>query len=51
MRAAEDWALSSGFKELASDAVIDNEESIRAHLSLGFTETSREVHFIKKLRR
>ncbi|MCA1659309.1 MAG: GNAT family N-acetyltransferase [Verrucomicrobiaceae bacterium] len=49
VRAAEDWARDRAFHEIASDAVIDNEDSIRAHAALGFRETSREVHFIKAL--
>ena len=47
--AAEEWARDRGFGEIASDATIDNEGSIRAHASLGFRETSREVHFLKTL--
>lgn len=47
--AAEDWARTRGFDEIASDAVIDNEGSIRAHAALGFAEASREVHFIKRI--
>ncbi len=49
VRAAEDWARGRAFHEIASDAVIDNEGSIRAHAALGFHETSREVHFIKSI--
>jgi aminoglycoside 6'-N-acetyltransferase I len=49
VRAAEGWARARAFSEIASDAVIDNEGSIRAHAALGFHETSREVHFIKAL--
>lgn len=47
LESAENWARSRGFEQIASDAVLENERSIRAHLSLGFRETSREVHFIK----
>ena len=48
--AAEKWALAAGFKELASDAEIANEEAIRAHLKLGFREVGRSVHFVRPLR-
>jgi len=46
---AEQWARSQGYDELASDAEIDNEGSISAHLALGFQEVERSVSFIKKL--
>jgi aminoglycoside 6'-N-acetyltransferase I len=47
---AERWASNQGFKELASDAELDNVGSIEAHRACGFTETCRAVHFIKRLR-
>ncbi len=49
IEAAEKWARDHAFYEIASDAVLDHEPSIRAHAALGFRETSREVHFIKPL--
>ena len=47
--AIADWARSRGCSELASDALIDNEVSLRAHAALGFRETDRVVYFAKKL--
>lgn len=47
---AEAWAKQMGFTELASDAKIQNERSIRAHGALGFRETFRLVHFVKPLK-
>ncbi|MDH3642705.1 MAG: GNAT family N-acetyltransferase [Gammaproteobacteria bacterium] len=47
--AAEEWARSSGHDELASDAEIDNHNSIAAHLASGFQEVERSVSFLKKL--
>ncbi len=47
--AAEEWARSLGYSELASDARIDDERSIAAHLALGFREVERSVSFMKKL--
>ena len=44
-----DWARARGCRELASDALLDNEVSQRAHLSLGFRETERVVYFTKAL--
>jgi len=49
LEAAERWAASRGFTQLASDAELENVGSIRAHLRYGFTETCREVHFIKRI--
>lgn len=49
MRRAEEWAVSRGFTEIASDAEIGNERSIAMHRSLGFQETDRVVCFLKKL--
>jgi aminoglycoside 6'-N-acetyltransferase I len=46
---AEEWARENGFEEIASDAEIENEGSIRAHAALGFRETFRLVHFVKRL--
>ena len=46
---AETWAKANGFAELASDAELDNSDSICAHKKLGFTETDRIVCFLKKL--
>lgn len=43
---AEKWAKECGFKELASDAELENTDSINAHKALGFEETGRTVCFI-----
>ena len=47
MRAAEDWARARGCAEMASDALIDNSESEKAHAALGFEIVDRCVHFRK----
>jgi aminoglycoside 6'-N-acetyltransferase I len=44
-----DWARARGCHELASDALLDNEASQRAHAALGFRETERVVYFVRKL--
>jgi aminoglycoside 6'-N-acetyltransferase I len=49
MRAAEDWARAQGCIEMASDALIDNELSLRAHQATGFEVVDRCVHFKKAL--
>src|SRR5688572_26281671 len=44
-----DWAKARGCRELASDALLENEASQRAHRALGFEETERVVYFRRKL--
>jgi aminoglycoside 6'-N-acetyltransferase I len=44
-----DWARARGCRELASDALLDNEASQRAHRALGFEETERVVYFRRLL--
>lgn len=46
---AEDWARSHGCKEMASDALIANETSQRAHEALGYEVVDRCVHYRKVL--
>ena len=46
---AEDWARSHRCVEMASDALIDNELSQRAHEALGYEVVDRCVHYRKKL--
>ena len=47
--AIADWAKARGCRELASDALVDNEVSQRAHRALGFRETERVVYYTKIL--
>jgi aminoglycoside 6'-N-acetyltransferase I len=47
--AVEGWARERGFKELGSDAVLDNVISHHAHRALGFEERERVVYFRKRL--
>jgi aminoglycoside 6'-N-acetyltransferase I len=51
MAAALDWCRSRGYAELASDAQIANETSIRAHLALGYELVERIVCFRKEVPR
>jgi len=46
---AEDWARSHNCVEMASDAIIDNELSQRAHEALGYELVDRCVHYRKRL--
>ena len=47
--AAEDWARQQGYREMASDALLDNETSHRAHRAAGYAEVERIVTFRKVL--
>jgi len=49
LEAAEDWARKQGYREMASDALLDNEISHRAHEASGYTEVERIVTFRKSL--
>lgn len=49
IQAAERWAIGRGYREMASDALLDNVGSHRAHRALGFEEVERSVHFRKDL--
>jgi aminoglycoside 6'-N-acetyltransferase I len=49
LAAAEDWARAEGHSEIASDALIDNVVSHRAHVRSGYTEVVRVVTFRKTL--
>lgn len=49
VRTAENWARSKGCEEMASDSEIGNDLSLKAHLNLGYEETSRLVHLRKDL--
>lgn len=49
MRAAESWARNRGYREIASDAELENTGSHAAHAALGFEEVERGVHFRKAL--
>lgn len=49
VREAESWARSKGCEEMASDSELGNDLSLKAHLNLGYQETSRLVHLRKDL--
>jgi aminoglycoside 6'-N-acetyltransferase I len=51
LSAAEEWALARGYDEMASDALLDNVESHRAHERSGYEEVERAVRFRKQLRK
>ena len=47
--AVEQWTRERGCTELASDALLENVDSQRMHVALGFAETERVVGFRKVL--
>jgi aminoglycoside 6'-N-acetyltransferase I len=47
--AAEDWARSCGYTEIASDCLLENDVSRQAHAELGYVEVERLIHFRKDL--
>lgn len=49
LEAAEGWARSRGYTEVASDALLDNVTSQRAHEAAGYREVERSVKFRKSL--
>jgi aminoglycoside 6'-N-acetyltransferase I len=49
VRAGEEWARRHGYRELASDALLDNTTSQRAHAALAFSEVERAVRYRKNL--
>lgn len=49
MDAAESWARSQGFTEIASDTEVVNRASQQAHAACGFEEVDRLIKFRKPL--
>ena len=45
----ERWAREKGCSEFASDCELDNEDSLKFHLSLGFEEANRIICFRKSI--
>jgi aminoglycoside 6'-N-acetyltransferase I len=50
VQTAEAWATAQGLTEIASDALIDNKTSLKAHTALGYQEIERIVCFAKRLK-
>jgi aminoglycoside 6'-N-acetyltransferase I len=49
LAAAEDWARAKGYREIGSDALLDNIVSHEAHVRSGYAEVVRLVVFRKAL--
>jgi aminoglycoside 6'-N-acetyltransferase I len=49
LSACESWAKEKGCSEFASDCELDNVQSLKFHLNVGFEEANRIICFAKKL--
>lgn len=49
LEACQEWAKEQGCTEFASDCELDNEDSLKFHLKMGFVEANRIICFTKKL--
>lgn len=49
LSACERWAKERNCSEFASDCELDNTDSLKFHLAMGFDEANRIICFIKKL--
>ena len=49
VRKSEDWGLEQNCTEIASDAELNNTDSIEFHKSIGFKEVNRVVCFSKTI--
>lgn len=49
LKACEAWAMEQHCTEFASDCELDNYESFRFHLALGFLEANRIICFTKQI--
>ena len=49
LSACENWAKEKGCREFASDCELDNADSLKFHMALGFEEANRIICFRKDL--
>ena len=49
LAACEEWAKEENCREFASDCELENPESLRFHLAMGFLEANRIICFTKGL--
>ena len=49
IKSCETWAKEKGCKEFASDCLIENTESYKFHMKMGFKEANRIICFTKEL--
>lgn len=49
VEACEKWAIEKNCKEFASDCLLENTDSLKFHLAIGFIEANRIICFKKNL--
>ena len=49
LRECEDWAKAKGCTEFASDCELENTESLKFHMAMGFEEANRVICFKKNI--
>lgn len=49
LRECERWAKKKGCTEFASDCELDNTDSFKFHMAMGFEEANRVICFCKKI--
>lgn len=49
VKSCEDWTKKIGCTEFASDCLLDNTQSLKFHLAIGFIEANRIICFKKDL--
>ena len=50
LEACQKWAKEQGCAEFASDCQLDNEDSLKFHIKMGFVEANRIICFTKQLK-
>jgi len=51
LSSCEEWAIEEGCTRFASDCELDNHDSLKFHLSIGFEESNRIICFVKELKK
>ncbi len=49
LTACQQWAKQAGCTQFASDCELDNTDSLKFHLGVGFSEANRVICFVKEL--
>ena len=49
LKACETWSKEQGCSEFASDCELENENSLKFHLKMGFEEVNRVICFMKRI--
>ena len=49
LKACETWSKEQGCSEFSSDCELENENSLKFHLKMGFEEVNRVICFMKRI--